>query len=291
MAARAATVLQRNIRSRFSRIRARGKTCRRLNIPAANSAGQRRFLSAATVTEDDSQTLSTFMSTFSIEVTPNAAKKINDFSSVQFLEKGTTVNVTYLVGADIEESIGICSRLADADMNPVAHVPSRAFGSLVEVEEYFVRLRDIGVNEILVLGGGSDQPKGNLHESMQILESGLVQKYGFSKVGVAAHPEGHPDISNDDLRHAILKKAEWASATSTPLYFETQFCFDSTPILNWEKATRTAIVEHLERTMGKNNIGALPSVRLGIAGPARISSLIKFGVMSGVGNSLSFLTK
>ena len=231
------------------------------------------------------------MSTFSIEVTPNAAKKINDFSSVQFLEKGTTVNVTYLVGADIEESIGICTRLADADMNPVAHVPSRAFASLAEVEEYFVRLRDVGVNEILVLGGGSDQPKGNLHESMQILESGLIQKHGFSKVGVAAHPEGHPDISNEDLRRAILKKAEWACATGTPLYFETQFCFDSMPILNWEKATRTAIVEHLERTMGKNDIGTLPSVRLGIAGPARISSLIKFGAMSGVGNSLSFLTK
>ena len=35
----------------------------------------------------------------------------------------------------------------------------------------------------------------------------------------------------------------------------------------------------------------LPSVRLGIAGPATISNLIKFGAMSGVGNSLNFLSK
>ncbi len=32
---------------------------------------------------------------------------------------------------------------------------------------------------------------------MQVLESGLLQKYGFEKIGVAAHPEGHPDIAAD----------------------------------------------------------------------------------------------
>ena len=37
--------------------------------------------------------------------------------------------------------------------------------------------------------------------------------------------------------------------------------------------------------------GWLPSVRLGVAGPAKISSLIKFGTMSGVGNSLNFVSK
>jgi methylenetetrahydrofolate reductase (NADPH) len=35
----------------------------------------------------------------------------------------------------------------------------------------------------------------------------------------------------------------------------------------------------------------LPTVRLGIAGPAKISNLIKFGTMSGVGNSLQFLSQ
>ncbi len=37
--------------------------------------------------------------------------------------------------------------------------------------------------------------------------------------------------------------------------------------------------------------GWMPSIRLGVAGPAKISSLIKFGAMSGVGNSMRMLTK
>lgn len=241
--------------------------------------------------------VSKFMSSYSIEVTPNAAKKIKDFANIELLKPNTTVNVTYLVGADIDESVSICKRLADANMNPVAHVPSRAFASLIDVEDYLVQLKDVGVKELLLLGGGADVPKGELHESMQILESGLIQKYEFSKIGVAAHPEGHPDINPNDLQKAILQKAEWAYVNSMPLYYETQFCFESKPILDWEIQTRQEIIQHLTNNSNGFNLNdnakkmKLPSVQLGIAGPATISNLIKFGAMSGVGNSLNFLTK
>eukprot|EP00943_MAST-04B_sp_MAST-4B-sp1_P007969 g7969.t1 len=247
--------------------------------------------------DTDKQTLSTFMSNYSIEVTPNAAKKISDFGSIKLLQPNTTVNVTYLVGADISESISICKRLVDANMNPVAHVPARAFKSLIGVEDYLVQLKDVGVKELLILGGGADVPKGELHEAIQILDSGLIQKYEFQKIGVAAHPEGHPSIKKSELQKAILQKAEWAYVHSMPLYFETQFCFESIPILNWESETRQHITKHLETHIHNFNANdtqnkmKLPSVRLGIAGPATISNLIKFGAMSGVGNSLNFLSK
>eukprot|EP00937_MAST-01D_sp_MAST-1D-sp2_P003795 g3795.t1 len=223
---------------------------------------------------------------YSVEVTPAAARKVKGcFSDVAGLRAGTTVNVTYLVGADIEESISTCERLARAGMRPVAHVPARSFASLGDADEYLTRLRGVGVDELLLLGGGAEVPTGALHESMQLLEAGLPQKHGFSRVGVAAHPEGHPDIGPEALRDALLRKAAWAHDCGAELYYETQFCFEPEPIAAWERDTRAALREALGAD------APLPRVRLGVAGPAKISALIKFGAMSGVGNSLRFVSK
>ena len=224
-------------------------------------------------------------SAYSIEVTPNAAKKISDFGNVKGLRAGTSVNVTYLVGADIEDSVATCEKLALADMRPVAHVPARAFRTIDDVDDYLARLRGVGVDEVLLLGGGAPEPVGSLSETMQLLESGIVTKHGFSLIGVAAHPEGNPDIDEASLTDAIVRKAEWAAAEGVALYYETQFCFEPAPIVAWEQGTRAL----LRAKLGPD--AKLPTVRLGVAGPAKISNLIKFGTMSGVGNSLRFFTK
>jgi methylenetetrahydrofolate reductase (NADPH) len=244
-----------------------------------------------------SSVLGDCMSGYSIEVTPNAARKIKSFADIELLAPGTTVNVTYLVGDDIDESLQICKRLVEGGMRPVAHVPARAFTTIDDAEDYLSRLTKLGVEDVLVLGGGAPLPAGELHETMQILESGLLQSYGFKTVGVAAHPEGHPDIGENELLDALLRKAEWARNHGIDLYYETQFCFEPGPIIEWEKRTRQALQEHLRKTStsgdedGGHGTEWLPSVRLGVAGPAKISSLIKFGAMSGVGNSLNFVSK
>ena len=240
--------------------------------------------SFSTSTNSEQDLVTNCLANYSIEVTPGAAKKVKAFDNVDGLALGTHVNVTYLVGADINESLDICDRLVQGGMKPVAHVPARAFPTLSDVEDYLSKLHVLGCDEVLVLGGGAAEPAGDLHESMQILESGLLQKYQFKKIGVAAHPEGHPDIEKDELSSAILRKELWAKDAQVELYYETQFCFESAPIVAWEKETRKMLKEHID-------INDMPTVRLGIAGPAKISNLIKFGLMSGVGNSLSFLQK
>ena len=46
---------------------------------------------------------------WSIEITPNASKKIEDFSTI--LEKNTTVNVTFLPNTHISETIETSKKL------------------------------------------------------------------------------------------------------------------------------------------------------------------------------------
>lgn len=221
---------------------------------------------------------------YSIEVTPPVARKLGSFRNMPGLQTGTTVNVTYLPGSSIQDTLDTCKMLVDAEMHPVAHLPVRSFASLDAVNQYLASLAKLGVDELLVLGGNPSTPVGELDNAMQILESGLIQQHQFARVGVAAHPEGHPDIAREDLESALVAKARWSQTSKVPLYYETQFCFEPEPILNWERSVRQMLRNELPT-------GDLPPVFIGVAGPAKMSALIKFGTMSGVGNSLRFLTK
>jgi len=241
------------------------------------SAANRRSASTAAIQQ--------LGSGYSIEVTPAAASKIKSFEALPGLRAGTVVNVTFLPGSDVNETISICDRLSSANMKPVAHLPARSFASLADVDSYLASLTAVGVREVLVLAGGASSPAGELTEALQILRSGLLQEHGIERIGVAAHPEGHPDVPNDVLMQALLDKAQWAQQNDADLYFATQFCFEPDPIIAWEDTVRKALKERL------GSGSSLPPVHIGVAGPAKIASLIKFGTMSGVGASLRFVSK
>jgi methylenetetrahydrofolate reductase (NADPH) len=96
---------------------------------------------------------------------------------------------------------------------------------------------------------------------LQILESGLFEGW---KIGIAGHPDGSPDISDSDLEKAMKDKMPFAD------YIVTQWLLDSQPIAKFiSKQT-------------------LP-VHVGITGPLKISSLLKFASIVGAKNSLNFL--
>ena len=224
---------------------------------------------------------------FSIEVTPPSFAKLlakHPSGLGDLLPAGTAVNVTYLPGSDCEETIAVCERIAADGMRPVAHVAARSIESEAHLEGYLSGLNErAGVDEVLVVGGGVDTPKGPFHESMQILESGLLQRHGIRTIGLACHPEGSPDINDDALAAALRQKNMWAAeqlaaGSVDKVYLETQFFFEAEPILEWER--RTTIEE-----------GNRLPVRLGIAGPTSIKGLIKFAAMSGVGASARVLTR
>jgi methylenetetrahydrofolate reductase (NADPH) len=225
---------------------------------------------------------------WTVEVTPQAAAKVKSFTA--HLEHGHPVNVTFLPGSDIEDTIAVCERLRGEGMTPVPHVAARSLQSEGHLEQYLSQLTERArVEEVLVIGGGVDNPVGPFHESMQVLETGLLQRFGIRKVGLAAHPEGSPDIGEPDLLTALRRKNEWARTemedAGSPVekvYLETQFCFDPAAIIAWDRAMADD---------GPKGAGNCLPVKLGVAGPANIKTLIKFAQMSGVGPSVRVLTR
>ena len=215
------------------------------------------------------------MQNWSIEVSPSSNKKINDFREV--LPVGTTVNVTEIPGSDPERILSTVHQLASQEMNAVPHIAARGIESLAALEALITRYREAHVTEVLLIAGGYKQPVGDFSSSIDVLETGLLENLGIKKVGVAGHPEGSPDISKAGLGDALRRKNAIAQESGLDMYLETQFCFDAQAILDWEAQIREA--------------GNRLPIRVGLAGPARLKTLIHFAVISGVGPSLQFLKK
>ena len=215
------------------------------------------------------------MQNWSIEVSPSSNKKINDFREV--LPVGTTVNVTEIPGSDPERILSTVHQLASQEMNAVPHIAARGIESLAALDGLITRYREAHVTEVLLIAGGYKQPIGDFASSIDVLETGLLENLGIKKVGVAGHPEGSPDISKAGLGDALRRKNAIAQESGLDMYLETQFCFDAQAILDWEEQIREA--------------GNRLPIRVGLAGPARLKTLIHFAVISGVGPSLQFLKK
>ena len=215
------------------------------------------------------------MQNWSIEVSPSSNKKINDFREV--LPVGTTVNVTEIPGSDPERILSTVHQLASQEMNAVPHIAARGIESLAALDGLITRYREAHVMEVLLIAGGYKQPIGDFTSSIDVLETGLLENLGIKKVGVAGHPEGSPDISKAGLGDALRRKNAIAQESGLDMYLETQFCFDAQAILDWEAQIRKA--------------GNRLPIRVGLAGPARLKTLIHFAVISGVGPSLQFLKK
>ena len=213
---------------------------------------------------------------WSIEVTPAGATKIDSF--VDCLDPGTTVNVTFLPGSDPMDTVAVAERLHNEGMNPVPHLAARSLRDTDQLDTLLAAYTSrCGVNEVLVIGGGVDHPVGAFSDSMQVLETGLIQRYGIQNVGVAGHPEGSPDITQSEIADALAAKNRLAKRDGLKMYIETQFCFEADIVLAWERDVRAAG-------------NALP-IRIGIPGPATIKTLFRFAQISGIGPSMRFISK
>jgi len=189
---------------------------------------------------------------FSLEITMKT-----DLSE---LPKVKDVYITMLPGNDYREIANKATELAQSGFNPVPHFPARSIKNKNELEDFVKRCKDGGVKQALVIGG-SAQAIGDFHCSLQLLETGLFEGW---RIGIAGHPDGSPDISDKDLEKAMNDKKSYAD------YIITQWCID---------------VKTIAAFLPKQTL----PVHIGITGPLKISSLLKFANIVGAKNSINFL--
>ncbi len=223
--------------------------------------------------------LASFLSGFSIEVMPRTAAKIDDFRAI--LPEGTRVYVAHIDGTSIEDMVATAKRLTAEGFPVMPHFPARIIADASMLEDWIRRYRDVGVNQALVLGGGLSAPTGAFSDSMQLLETGLFDRFGFSRIHVAGHPEGNRDIDPSGDDRNVMDALRWKNAfqdrTDAEMAIATQFCFEAAPVIAW--------VDRLAEE------GITLPIHVGVAGPAKLQTMIKFAMVCGVGPSLRVLQR
>ncbi|MDB4071275.1 methylenetetrahydrofolate reductase [Amylibacter sp.] len=224
--------------------------------------------------------LEAFLKKFSIEVMPRTASKIENFK--ELLPQNTRVYVAHIEGTPINEMIDTAKRLTDEGYNVMPHFPARIIESKEVLVNWIDRYKnEAGVKDALLLAGGVNQPYGEFHSSMDLLDTGEFDKAGFKNLHVAGHPEGNMDIDTDgktkNVDSAISWKQEFSQKTDANMAITTQFCFESGPVIEW--ADRMA------------SMGIDIPIHIGVAGPAKLQTMIKFSMACGVGASLRVLKR
>lgn len=219
-----------------------------------------------------------FLNGYSIEVMPRTAEKVENFRDL--LPKGTRVYIAHIDGTPIEEMVATAKRLHAEGFPVMPHFPARIIRDKAMLADWIARYRgEADVKQGLMLAGGVAQPAGEFDSSMQMLETGLFD--GFERLHVAGHPEGNKDIDPDGSDRMVMEAARWKQAfaerTDAKMAMATQFCFEAKPVIDW--------VNRL------NAEGIRLPVHIGVAGPAKLQTLIKFAIACGVGPSLRVLQK
>jgi methylenetetrahydrofolate reductase (NADPH) len=217
---------------------------------------------------------------YSIEVMPRTAAKVGDFRGL--LPAGTRVYIAHIEGTPIEAMVATARRLAEDGYAVMPHFPARLIRDAGTLADWIARYQgEAGVTQALLLAGGVAEPQGEFHSSMQLLETGLFDKAGFTRLHVAGHPEGNRDIDPDDsdrnVTEALRWKQKFSETTDAEMALATQFCFEAKPVIAWADRLRAEGID-------------LP-VHIGVAGPARLQTLVKFAVACGVGPSIRVLQK
>lgn len=221
-----------------------------------------------------------FLKDYSIEVMPRTAEKVASFRDL--LPEGTRVYIAHIEGTPIEDMVRTAARLNADGFRVMPHFPARIIKNRAMLADWIARYQgEANVEQALLLAGGVAEPHGEFDSSIAMMETGEFDKAGFKRLHVAGHPEGNRDIDPDGGRanvDAALKwKQKFSERTDAKMAITTQFAFEAAPIIKWANNLKAAGID-------------LP-IHIGIAGPAKLQTLIKFSIACGVGPSLRVLQR
>ena len=228
----------------------------------------------------NSEVVKNFLNGYSIEVTPNAAAKIENFAEV--LPVNTRIYIAHIEGTPFDEMLTTAKKITNEGFIPMPHFPARIIEDKDMLESWLSQYSgEANVQEALLIAGGSKEPAGVYDSSIQIIETELFDKYSFKRLHVAGHPEGNKDIdpngSNFNVNDALSWKNQFAKRTDAEIAIATQFCFESGPVIQWADELK--------------NMGIDIPIHIGIAGPAKLQTLLKYSIECGVGASIKVLQK
>ena len=170
----------------------------------------------------------------------------------------------------VDETLELSEKLIAKGFKVTPHIASKCVSDEKHLERIIKKLDELGIESIFV-PGGDPEPMGDFNNALDLLRALKKLGHNLNKIGMAAHPEGHPDVSNKVLMEALEEKKDLAD------FIVTQMCFDAKILNDWMVEIHKKGIE-------------LP-VWVGLPGVIERGRLLKTSLRIGVGDSLRFLRK
>jgi methylenetetrahydrofolate reductase (NADPH) len=187
------------------------------------------------------------------------------------LQPGSHVAVTCSPAKGVDETVAFSETITRLGYKVIPHLAARAVRDRAHLVDITTQLTELGIDIIFVPGGDAAKPVGSYSTALDLLRDLAETGNKFRRIGIAAHPEGHPDASDAALIEALQLKQPLAH------YLVSQMCFDTRRLAAWLRDIR-------ER-------GIVLPIWLGIPGVSDRAALLKTSLRIGVGDSLRFLKR
>ena len=187
------------------------------------------------------------------------------------LQPNSHVAVTCSPTKGVDETIELSEKLIAQGFQVIPHIAAKCVSGEKHLETIVKRLDALSIESIFVPGGDRPEPIGEFNNAYDLLKALQKSGHNIKNIGIAAHPEGHPDVNEKILMEALEKKKDLAD------YIVTQMCFDANILGDW-----------LVRI---NQQGIHLPVWVGLPGAIERGRLLRTSLRIGVGDSLRFLRK
>lgn len=230
---------------------------------------------AAPATDELKARIVAFMRGASTEITPSEESRLPELASV--LAAGTPVYVAHTPHASFAQVVHAALAVQRAGFLATPHVAVRRVPDAQTLRDALAELRAGGVEDILLIAGDAARPIGEFSGTLDVLDSGILEKSGIARIGVAGHPEGHNAVADPVLWEALEAKQAFAARAAVRMHIVTQFGLNGGAFKPWA------------RELARRRIH-LP-VRIGIAGPAPMAKLAHFAIQCGISASMRVLMR
>lgn len=174
-------------------------------------------------------------------------------------------------------------RRENAGLLAVPHIPATRVASTAALEHQlgaWQRASGDGVREVLIVRGDLNAHHGEVGEtagapsrgpfgrSLDLLETGVLQRAGIHAVSLCGHPEGVGHLSAAGACEALVAKLQWAEAASVEARIVTQFCFSARTTIAYAEQLRAA--------------GVTAPLSVGVVGPCKAEVRARMAERCGV---------
>lgn len=197
------------------------------------------------------------------------ARGIED--ALGILDDNAYVAITCSPTRGVDTTVILAENLIRRGFRVTPHIAAKSVRDRRHLADILDAVRELGIESIFVPGGDARTPDGLFSNALELLQAIDEIGHELKEIGVAAHPEGHPDADDETLLQALLDKQPLAH------YLVTQMCFDAIRFGAWLREIRSR--------------GITLPVWIGLPGVIDRARLVKTSLRIGVGDSLRFLRR